>query len=202
MALPGRLIAVEGGEGCGKSTQARLLALELKGVLSREPGGTSLGERIRGILLDEMNIDLVPRAELLLLLAARAQHVSRVILPELQAGHIVVVDRFSGSTFAYQGYGRGLPLGDIRSMTEWAADGLWPDLNIFLDVPWELARSRVGAAFDRMEAMGDEFHQRVLDGYRQLASMYSESWVMIDGSGSIEEVASLVRRAVRERLSL
>ncbi|MCL4313645.1 MAG: dTMP kinase [Actinobacteria bacterium] len=200
--LPGRLIAVEGGEGCGKSTQAKLLAHELKAVLSREPGGTSVGERIRGILLDKASIELVPRTELLLLLAARAQHVNEVVLPALRAGRSVVVDRFSGSTLAYQGYGRGLPLEEVRYMAEWAAHGLWPDLNILLDVPADIAHARMGGDLDRMEALGEEFHRRVLDGYRRLALMDPDRWVVIDGSGSVQEVASLVRDAVKERLSL
>lgn len=196
--MRGRFIALEGGDACGKSTQARLLAVSLGAVLTREPGGTPAGERIRAILLDPVVAGLDARAEALLMAAARAQHVAEVIRPALGRGQAVVSDRFSGSSLAYQGYGRGLPLEEIRRLSTWASGGLWPDVVVLLDVDQAEAGARLrasGAAPDRLEAEGDDFHRRVAEGFRALAAS-EPTWVQVDGCGSVEEVARRVATAV------
>ena len=196
----GRFIAFEGGEASGKSTQARLLAEHLGAVLTREPGGTHLGEAIRGLLLDPTQTDMGDRAEALLFAAARAQHVDEVIRPALDAGRHVVTDRFAGSSFAYQAFGRGLPLDEVRALSRFAVDGVWPDLSILLVVAPDVAAERIGEP-DRMEGVGPEFHQRVADGFDRLAATES-GWVRIDASGDIDEVARSVRAAVAEHLDI
>ncbi len=195
----GRFVVFEGGEGAGKSTQARLLADRLGARLTREPGGTALGEMLRGLLLDPELCDLDPRAELLLMVAARAQHVGRVVAPALEAGSDVVCDRFSGSTLAYQGYGRGLPLDDVAEACALAGRGIVPDVTVLLDVAPQVARHRHAVAgdrarTDRIEAAGEAFHERVRTGFLEIAA--GAGWVVVDGSGSVEEVAAVVADAV------
>lgn len=193
----GRLIAFEGGEGCGKSTQARHLAAHLGAVLTREPGGTAVGLRVRDIVLDPTLHGLDAKAEALLLAADRAQHVAEVIRPALDRGDDVVSDRFSGSTLAYQGYGRQLGLEPLESVSRWAAGDLEPDLVVLLDVPASTALARVAErGRDRMEAEAVAFHQRVADGYRALATARPGQWVLVDGTGTVEEVAARVRAVV------
>jgi dTMP kinase len=201
MSSTGRFIVFEGGEGCGKSTQAKILAAVIGADLTREPGGTSLGESIRELVLHR-DAKLSSRAELLLMAAARAQHVQERIVPALQSGKHVVCDRFSGSTLAYQGYGRGLPIEDIVVTNEIATEGLQPDLVVLLDLPAELASSRRGVVSDRIEASGALFHQRVVEGFRLMATADPTRWAVVDGSRSIDEVAELVRRVVHEHLDL
>ena len=193
-------VVLEGGEGSGKSTQATLLAESLGALLTREPGGTAVGERIRAVLLDPSVSGLDARAEALLMAAARAQHVAEVINPARAAGRTVVCDRFSGSSLAYQGYGRGLPVAELGCLSGWASAGLEPDLVILLDVPEEVAAARTaGRAADRLESAGADFHRRVREGFRALAAAAPDQWVVIDGTGSIEEVAGRVRAAVASR---
>jgi dTMP kinase len=192
----GRLLAFEGGEGSGKSTQAALLAKSLGAVLTHEPGGTEIGRRIRQLVLDPTAAGLDSRAEALLMGADRAQHVAEVIRPALERGQDVVSDRYSGSTLAYQGYGRGLPLDDLAEVSRWAAAGLEPDVVVLLDVPAAVAMTRRCGSSDRMEAEGEAFHARVMDGYRALAAADPGRWVVVDGTGSIEEVAARVQAAV------
>jgi dTMP kinase len=194
----GRLIAFEGPDGCGKTTQAALLAGRLGAVLTREPGGTPLGEALRELLLARDGPGVSPLAEALLMLASRAHHVVSVVAPALESGRCVVTDRFSGSTLAYQGYGRGLDLDELRDLSSWASGGLWPDLNIALDRP---GSGLVGAP-DRMEAEELAFHSRVAAGFRALAEGDPTRWVIVDGTGSIEEVAVRVAAVVGERLGL
>lgn len=196
--MRGRLIAFEGGEASGKSTQAALLADALGAVLTREPGGTSVGEQIRALLLDRLGPALDARAEALLMAAARAQHVAEVVRPALEAGRQVVSDRYAHSSLAYQGYGRGLPLDEVRRLSAWATGDLWPDVVVLLEVPDEVARARMGAP-DRFEAEDAAFHDRVRDGYRHLAAGDPERWRVVDGSGTPEEVAARVRAAVVDR---
>lgn len=187
----GRLVALEGGEGSGKSTQARLLAERLDAVLTREPGGTELGEAIRGLVLrGPENVD--PRAEALLMAAARAQHVAEVIRPALDAGRHVVTDRFTPSSLAYQGFGRGLGSDEIAALSHWATAGVAADLVVFLDVPDTERHLRRGAPRDRMESAGIEFHARVIAGFRELAASEGGHWAVVDGTGPIEEVAARV----------
>lgn len=192
----GRLIALEGGEGCGKSTQAALLANRLGAVLTREPGGTAVGERVRDLLLDPALVNLDPRAEALFMAAARAQHVAEVIAPALAAGRDVVTDRYAHSSLAYQGFGRGLDVAAVRALSDFATDGLWPDVVVLLDVPEDVAAGRLGA-LDRFEAAGADFHQRVVEGFRALAAEDPDRWVVVPGVGSVDEVAERVWEATQ-----
>ncbi|HEX2042456.1 MAG TPA: dTMP kinase [Acidimicrobiales bacterium] len=191
----GRFIAFEGGEGSGKSTQAALLAARLGAVLTHEPGGTEVGARIRAIVLDPALV-LDPRAEALLMLADRAQHVVETIRPALAAGRDVVSDRFSGSTLAYQGYARGLAVDDLAGLSAWATGGLQPDVVILLDVPPGVAATRMRRGLDRMEAAGDDFHRRVAEGYRSLAARDPDRWRVVDGCGSVEDVEARVEKVL------
>ena len=195
----GRFIVLEGGEASGKSTQAERLAAALGAVLTREPGGTPIGERIRSVVLDPTEGDaLDPRAEALLVAADRAHHVRSVVLPALEAGRHVVSDRYAGSSLAYQGYGRGLPLEEVRQLSDWASGGLWPDLVILLDIDVAESMARLrrsGSGLDRMEAEGMGFHEQVMAGFREIASS-DPRWVTVDGRGSPDEVAERVRNAV------
>lgn len=210
MGTRGRLIAIEGGEGVGKSTQAALLASAIGAEASREPGGSPIAERIRDLLLDRSLGVLAPRAELYLMLAARAEHLSSLIEPALAAGRHVVVDRFAGSTLAYQGYGRGLPVEEVRRACDLASGGRWPDLSVLLDMPREVAERRraaqqaqlPGVSPDRIEAEEPEFHRRVNEGFREIAANDTEHWVVLDGSASASEVAAEVLGAVRARLGI
>ncbi|MGH9223666.1 MAG: dTMP kinase [Acidimicrobiales bacterium] len=189
----------EGGEGSGKSTQARLLAERLGAVLTHEPGATEVGRRIRALVLDPGVVALDGRAEALLMAADRAQHVADVIRPALERGQDVVSDRFTGSTLAYQGFGRGLPLDDLAAVSRWAAAGVEPDLVVLLDVPLDVALARVTAgstAPDRMEAEDRTFHERVATGYQWLAAADPVRWVVVDGTGEVEKVAARVAEAV------
>jgi dTMP kinase len=196
----GRLIAFEGGEASGKSSQAARLAARLGAVLTRQPGGTAVGERIRTLMLDRAAAGLDARAELLLMAADRAQHVAEVVLPALHRGDDVVTDRFSHSTLAYQGYGRGLDLAEVRQVCDMAAGGLWPDLVVFLDVPEEEAAARRGGEGGRRDRMEDEnraFHARVVAGYRAMAAEEPERWAVVDGTGTPDDVAVRVEAAVQ-----
>ncbi len=198
----GTFIAFEGGEACGKSTQSARLAAALGAVLTREPGGTEIGAKLRAVLLDPATRNLSDRAEALLMAADRAQHVAEVVEPALAAGRHVVTDRFAGSSIAYQGFGRGLEVEEIRRLSLWATGGVWPDLIVFLEVPEAESDRRLGAARDRMEAEPAAFHTAVIEGFRAQAKAEPERWVVIDGSGTIDEVASAVAAAVAERLQL
>jgi dTMP kinase len=204
-ARAGVFITFEGVEGCGKSTQARLFAQRLSGIGApvralREPGGTQVGEAIRSILLDPANAGLDARAELLLYEASRAQLVAEVIEPALAAGEVVICDRFYDSTTAYQGYARGIPLGEIEQLNGAATGGLAPDLTIVVDVDPALGleracRGRDGA--DRLEAEELAFHERVRDGFLAVARVEPERVVVVSGDGTLEEVAERIDHAVR-----
>ncbi|MGB6059471.1 MAG: dTMP kinase [Microthrixaceae bacterium] len=198
----GRLIVFEGGEGTGKSTQAELLAAELDALLTRQPGGTELGAQIRQIVLAASENGLSDRAEALLMAADRAHHVETVIEPALVSGRDVVCDRFIGSSVAYQGYGRGLDVDMVRAISGWATGGLWPDVTILLTVPQEVANQRRGATSDRIEAAGETFHRRVLEGYIAQAEDDDDNWITVDGSGSIDEVSARVHAALFEMLRI
>ena len=194
--MRGRFIAFEGGEASGKSTQAAILSTALGAVLTREPGGTVLGERIRALLLDRSGPPLDARAEALLMAAARAQHVAEVVRPALEAGRDVVCDRYAHSSLAYQGHGRGLPLDEVGRLSSFATDDLWPDLVVLLDVPDDVALGRLGVP-DRFEAEDGAFHERVRRGFRQLADADPDRWRVVDGRGTEQEVAARVWAAVQ-----
>ena len=199
----GRFVVFEGGEGSGKSTQARRLAERWGAVLTFEPGATEVGKRLREILLSPDTGHLEPRAEALLMAADRAHHVATVIQPALLRGRDVVCDRFVGSSLAYQGYGRDLGVNEVAALSAFATDGLQPDLVVLLVVAPEDARARMaaaGAPDDRLEAAGDEFHRRVAEGYGMLAAHDPDRWVVVDGSGPADEVADRVAAVVEERL--
>lgn len=199
----GRYIALEGAEGTGKSTHAARLAAHLGAVLTRETGGTDVGARIRTILHDTSLVNLSHRAEALLTAADRAQHVDEVVAPALTAGRHVVSDRSVYSTLAYQGYGRGLPLDEIRQINRWAMHSWWPDLVVLLDAAPEVLERRMrGRQFDRFEQEGLEFHTRVRDGFRAMAAADPLRWITIDGARSVEDVGAAIRRAVADRLEL
>ncbi len=198
--MRGRLVVLEGGEAVGKSTQAALLAPRLDALLTREPGGTEVGERVRTLLLQPAGFDLDPRTEALLMAAARAQHVAEVVAPALAAGRHVVSDRFVGSSLAYQGYGRGLALDDVASLSRFATSGLEADVVVLLDLDPTLATTRRDAHLDRLEAAGDAFHHRVAEGFAALAAADPSRWLVVDAAGTPEEVGRRVWDAVAARL--
>lgn len=208
----GRFITFEGGEGCGKSTQIRLLAerLRLAGkevFLTREPGGTKLAEKIRALVREESSDPPNSRAETLLFLASRAQVVENAIRPALAAGIWVLCDRFADSTFAYQGYGRGLDLEEIRRINSFATGGLMPDKTVLLDVSPEVSAKRMRAreaatntGADRMEKAGDDFHARLKKGFLELAAAEPERFSVIPADGSVEEVGEAVWNSLQPML--
>lgn len=208
--MPALFVTFEGPEGCGKTTQVRLLAERLRArgydvLTTREPGGTRIGDQIRAILLDPAHTEMVPAAEILLFSAARAQIVHEVILPHLQRGGIVLCDRFADSTLAYQGYGHGLDLDVLRVITTFATAGLTPDVTFYLDIPVVEGLRRKAQAgraeWNRMEQRELAYHQRVQDGYRRLIAAEPARWVVIDASKSIEEIHLQVVQEVERRLA-
>ncbi len=191
--LPGRFVVLEGGEASGKSTQLRRLADHLRStepnvVVTREPGGTPVGEALRALVLDGGALDA--RTEALAIAADRAEHVRTVVRPALGRGAFVLCDRYVPSSLCYQGAGRGLGIDEVERLSTFATGGLAPDLVIVLDVPESVAEARSGSARDRMEAEGDDFHTRVRTAYRDLAA--ERGWVLVDGTGTPEEVAARV----------
>jgi dTMP kinase len=194
MCERGRFIVLEGGDAAGKTTQARLLAQRMGAVLTREPGGTPLGEAVRSLLLDGTTGLVGARAELLLMLAARVQHVSDVIEPALSAGLDVVCDRFEGSTIAYQGYGRGLPVEEVASWCAMAAGAVRPDVTVLIDVAPQTAAARRSGRDDRIEAEGADFQARVRAGYLELARL--GRWQVVDGAAPPDVVAADIDAAI------
>jgi dTMP kinase len=204
----GLFITFEGAEGCGKSTQVRLLTAHLREqghdvLATREPGGTPIGDRVRGILLDPANVEMRPSTEFLLFSAARAQHVGQVIRPHLARGGIVLCDRYADSSLAYQGYGHQLDLVVLRAISQFATGGLVPDLTLCLDLPVELGLRRKaggsGDAWNRMEQKEIEYHERVRAGYLAMAAEEPHRWAVIDASQEVEEVQAAVRALVTAR---
>ncbi|HET9184751.1 MAG TPA: dTMP kinase [Solirubrobacterales bacterium] len=194
-------ISLEGVDGSGKSTQARLLAEALgpETVAIREPGGTEAAERIRELLADP-DLALKPLAELLLFLAARADLTERVIRPALEAGRQVVADRFSDSSIAYQGAARGLGVGEVISLCEAATDGLWPDLTLLMRIDPELGLSRA-AGGDRFESEGVELQRQVAEAYEEIATIARDRVVVVEAAGTVEEVHQRVMDAVRAHVA-
>jgi dTMP kinase len=201
MPARGRLIALEGIDGCGKSTQAKAVAAALGALLTHEPGATPLGVQLRRLLLDpDPDVPApAPRAETLMMVADRAEHVARVIEPALASGAWVVTDRYSGSTIAYQGYGRGLDADGLAEVVAWATAGVDADLSVFVDVPVEVAAARRSGA-DRMERLGPEFAARVAAGFAAQAAADPGHWLVVDGTRDVHAITAHIVDAVRERL--
>ncbi len=200
-------ISLEGPDGGGKSTQARRLVdhLQSRGLnvlLTREPGGTPIGDQIRRTLMDLGNTGMHPRTEILLFSASRAQIVHQIIRPQLESDGIVVCDRFYDSTLAYQGYGHGLDLPALRAITEFATGGLRPDLTLLLDLPAEagLQRRKSGGQWNRLDAYDLAFHQRVRQGYFELAAAEPGRWVKVDATQPFDAVQAELRTIVDQRL--
>ena len=200
-------IAFEGGEGCGKSVQAktlyrRLSQLAIPVLLTHEPGGIPLGKKLSRYLKWAKDSDIQPLTELMLFNASRAQLVTEVIQPNLKSGIAVVCDRYANSTTAYQGYGRGLDLEVVKAINDASTQGLKPDLTVLLDMPVEagLARKR-GKRQDRFEQEEIAFHQRVREGYLKLAASDPQRWLVIDATQSKEKIAQIIWQRVSQLLS-
>ena len=197
----GLLIAVEGGDGAGKSTQARLLGewLEQQGYAvrhTREPGGTTLGQAIRELLLHGADGSVSPRAEALLFAADRAHHVSTLVRPALERGEVVLTDRYLDSSVAYQGAARELGHEEVRRLSLWAVEGLVPDLTVLLDVTVREGRARRGAVHDRLEREADGFHDRVRQGFLGLAAREPGRYAVLDATAPADQLATAVRERV------
>lgn len=209
----GYFITFEGVEGCGKTTQIRLLAEQLialgfETTLTREPGGCPIADKIRTILLDAENRAMSPMTELMLYAAARAQHVSEIIVPALNNGRIVLCDRFCDATIAYQSFGRGIDRKVIDTLNAHACQGVAPDLTVLIDcdpgIGLERARQRIemtsGPREERFELEALAFHQRVRSGYRSIADIEPERFVVVDGTGTVEEIASKISAQIMSKI--
>ncbi len=200
-------VSFEGPDGAGKSTQITLVSERISRaghdvVETREPGGTPLGERVRSVLLDPGDHEIVPRAEALLMTAARAQHVDEVIRPALERGAIVLCDRFVDSTLAYQGAGRGLPQDELTAMQEFALQGIHPDIVILLDIPSDEGIQRrhgSGVPLNRLDQDNSTFHERVRSWYVQAALDDPARWVVFDARRSPEDLADDVAETILKR---
>jgi dTMP kinase len=200
----GTFITLEGPDGSGKTTQAQLLVEWLRDqghdvLLTREPGGTGIGNQIRNVLHDSDNAAMDPRTEFLLYSASRAQHVSELILPSLAAGKLVISDRYADSSLAYQGYGRGLDLEMLQAITAFATQGLKPDITLYFDIaPGEGLQRRLvsGEEWNRMDAEALAFHRRVRNGYLELAAAEPDRWKVLDANRPIEDVQADVRAVI------
>jgi len=208
MAARGKFITVEGGEGVGKTTNIEYLAglIEARGYKvcrTREPGGTPLAERIRGLLLEHGDEPLPDIAELLLFFASRALNIDNTIRPALAAGEWVLCDRFTDASRAYQGAGRGLDAQRIDTLAEWVQEGLTPDLTLLLDAPAEVGMGRAGrrGTADRMEVEQASFYSRVRDGYLQLAAAEPQRFAVVDASQELAAVEADIARAMQRLFS-
>ncbi|MDF1512177.1 MAG: dTMP kinase [Anaerolineae bacterium] len=206
----GLFITFEGPDGSGKTSQLKLATVWLKTqgitpVVTREPGGTPIGEKIRKLLHDTHHTEMSSETEILLYAASRAQHVAEIILPALHAGSVILCDRFYDSTYAYQGYGRGLSMKSLKLITQFATQNLVPDLTIYLDIAPEFGikrRESGGEILNRLDRETLAFHQRVRQGYLDLIKADPARWRAIDGSGTIQEVHGAVKEVLKKALSL
>jgi dTMP kinase len=201
----GLFITIEGTDGSGKTTQIKLMEeyIKAKGyevVLSREPGGTKVSEMIRDLVLDPANTDISPLTELILYAASRAQHVTQLIKPAVEAGKVVICDRFVDSSYAYQGCGRGVDLKVVADVNRVAIDGMIPDITFFLNIDPEIALKRrinsTGA--DRIEQEKIDFHKRVYEGYKKMALLYPDRIKTIDANESIDDIFSQITEYLKE----
>jgi len=204
----GFFVTFEGGEGAGKSIQVQILASYLreegyKVTVTREPGGTRIGEQIRSITHSQENVDLDSKAEAYLMAAARAQHVAEVISPSIDAGRIVISDRFVDSSIVYQGYGRKLGAEFISKLNEVAVNGAVPDVTVLLDIPFEIGMKRrhdSKKSTDRLDLQQQDFYERVYKGYQTLARTNADRYVIIDAKQSVEQVATEIRNIVSKKI--
>lgn len=193
-------IAFEGGEGCGKSTQAAIVAERLDAVLTREPGATPLGVELRRLLLGTGDWSVGHRSEALMMAADRAQHLDELVGPALAAGRHVVSDRSAYSSLAYQGGGRELGIETVRGINEWAIAGRWPDVVVYLRVDREVAKGRLNRSLDRLEREGEDFHRRVFEAFDGLAEAEPERWLTVEAEGGVDEVADRVWAVLAPRI--
>ena len=207
----GLFITFEGVEGSGKTTQVELLADRLQQAghpvtMTREPGGTPISDRIRAVVLDQSRVEIHPHTEALLMCAARAQLVNELIQPSLARGHVVICDRYSDSTFAYQGFARGQDLATLRALNDFATGGLVPHLTLLLDLPAEVGlqrrfrAARSGKPTNRMDLFDTTFHQEVAAGYHKLAQAEPGRWRVVDAQRDVKEVAAEIWHIVAVQL--
>lgn len=201
-------VTLEGPEGSGKTTVAKVVYdyFKNKGVeamLTREPGGIPISEKIRDIILDPENSNMDDRTEALLYAASRRQHLSQKVLPALERGELVICDRFIDSSLAYQGYARGLGIDEVLEINQFAIDHHMPDLTLYLDVPFEVGMERIGVRGykDRLELAGDDFHYKVFQGYQEVWRRYPERIVRIDATDTPEAIAKAVIAEIEKRLN-
>jgi len=199
----GRYIAFEGLEGCGKSTHVTRLAEAIGGLTTREPGGTTIGSALRAAMLDANNTMLSPRAEALMMSADRAQHIEEIVLPTLASGKHVVSDRSAYSSLAYQGYGRLLDFDELQRFNNWAIQGNWPELVIFIEVPMDQLLERLKKReLDRFEREDRSFFERIYTGFHTMATVDPERWLVIDGTPAKEAVQASIIQGVQDRLGI
>ena len=206
--MQGKFITIEGGEGAGKSTMMKRLVawLEAHGhrvICTREPGGTPLAEKVRRILLNDEQLEICSKAELLLMFAARAQHLDELIRPALMRGETVLSDRFTDASWAYQGGGRGVPAAQIAGLEQMVHGDLQPDLTLLLDLPVELGlqRASIRSEADRIEQESLHFFERVRQAYLERAHSDTQRFAVIDASGNVDQVWSQIEQVLEERLS-
>lgn len=205
--MKGLFITIEGGDGSGKSTQIDLLTKYFKEhgrevLLTREPGGTVISEKIREVILDKDHMEMDDMTEALLYAASRAQHTAEFILPNINKGNIVICDRYVDSSVVYQGHARGLGIDDVETINAYATQGTKPDLTILLDLPADvgLARKKNQKALDRLELAADSFHVKVNEGYKILAKRHPERILCVDATQSIEAIHQVITSAIEKKM--
>jgi len=199
----GLYIALEGLEGCGKSTHVTRLAESLNAIATREPGGTEIGVALRATMLDARNTSFSPRSEALLMAADRAQHIEQVVIPTIKGGRHVVSDRSVYSSIAYQGYGRQLDVDILRQFNRWAIQDTWPDLVIYINVSLDILLERLKKReLDPFERDDRSFFERIAQGFNEIAAQEAQRWLIIDGTPPKDELELTILRSVTERLNI